>query len=66
MHKKGNLTIYKQLLQNEEALESSTVEHTFMHETWYHCLQVVHSQPPGVRLLQTLTVHCLFPRLDPR
>ena len=26
------------------------------HETWYHCLQVVHSQPPGVHLLHNLSL----------
>ena len=50
--KKKNPTIHKQLLQNQEALESSTVEH--MHSHKRHGIQVVHSQPPGVCFLHNL------------
>ena len=52
------LTIDKQLLQNQEALESSTVGHD-SHEIWYHYVQLVHSQPPDIRFL--LAVDRLFP-----
>ena len=52
--RKKNLTIYKQLLQNQEALGSSTVEHMLSHKR--HGIQVVHSQPPGVRFLHNLSL----------
>ena len=51
---KTNPTIYKQLLQNQEALESSTNE--YMHSHKRHGIQVVHSQPPGVRFFHNLSL----------
>ena len=46
--------IYKQLLQNQEALESSTIKH--MHSHKRHGIQVVHSQPLGVCFLHNLSL----------